>query len=362
MSDAGEKGPHRRDLLALDELGRPVPDRLFQRPLLRLERQVELASVEKVLDAKEGLDLVERLGHEVLGAGSERAMLGLHGHVGRQDENRQVLVRGNHGLELPEHTNPVEVRHQQVEQDQVGPERLVELQDTAGVRRALEVPIPGGLEQPLEQPDIGRLIVDDQDLRRGRFVWHGLPSRKEVGGGINAGTANLTNCTVSGNSAGDAGGGIAAGSATLLNCTVVENIAHTGGGLFHGAGGTFNVRNTIVALNLVDFTGTGPDVSGDFASQGHNLIGDPTDSTGFTNAVNGDRVGTSANPIDPKLGPLANNGGRTKTHALLAGSPAIDHGDYNGAPPTDQRGFGFARKKDGNGDGIAIVDIGAFEK
>jgi hypothetical protein len=73
-------------------------------------------------------------------------------------------------------------------------------------------------------------------------------------------------------------------------------------------------------------------------------------------------VGTAANPIDPKLGPLVNNGGKTKTHALLAGSKAIDAGDNIGIPATDQRGFGFPRKKDGNGDGIPRVDIGAFER
>jgi hypothetical protein len=73
-------------------------------------------------------------------------------------------------------------------------------------------------------------------------------------------------------------------------------------------------------------------------------------------------VGIAANPIDPKLGPLASNGGPTKTMALLAGSKAIDAGDNAGAPATDQRGAGFPRKKDGNFDGSAIVDIGAFER
>jgi predicted outer membrane repeat protein len=181
------------------------------------------------------------------------------------------------------------------------------------------------------------------------------------GGGINATTANLTNSTVSGNSARSIGGGLFATTATLLNCTVVENLALFGGGLFHNPGGTFSVKNTIVALNLVDFAGTAPDVSGAFTSQGHNLIGDGTGGTGFTSGV-GDMVGTSVNPIDPKLGALANNGGRTKTHALLAGSRAIDRGDNAGVPGSDQRGPGFPRRKDGNGDGVATVDIGAFEK
>jgi len=180
------------------------------------------------------------------------------------------------------------------------------------------------------------------------------------GGGIAAGTATLTNSTVSGNTAKTTAGGIAATTATLLNCTVVENIAQTGGGLFHSPGGTFSLRNTIVALNLVGIGGSGRDVFGDFTSQGHNLIGDGTGGTGFVGT--GDLVGTTANPFDPKLGPLANNGGPTKTHALLAGSKAIDAGDNAGALATDQRGFGFSRKKDGNIDGSAIVDIGAFER
>jgi predicted outer membrane repeat protein len=181
------------------------------------------------------------------------------------------------------------------------------------------------------------------------------------GGGISATTATLTNSTVAGNSALTSGGGIATGSGALLNCTVAENTAHTGGGVFHPTG-TLTVRNTIIALNLTDFTGSGADVSGTFASGGHNLIGDGTGGTGFTNGTSGDIVGTSAVPIDPKLGPLANNGGRTKTMALLAGSPAIDHGDNAGLPSTDQRGVGFPRKKDGNGDGISVADIGAFER
>jgi CSLREA domain-containing protein len=186
-----------------------------------------------------------------------------------------------------------------------------------------------------------------------------------AGGGIDAMTATLTNSTVSGNSAGGNGGGIIAGSVnggglTLLNVTVTENSAHAGGGVVLDAHGTSSVKNSIIAGNLVDLTGAGRDVSGAFTSGGHNLIGDGTGATGFANGTNGDLVGTAADPIDPRLGPLANNGGPTRTHALLAGSPAIDHGDGTGAPATDQRGV--ARARDGDGNGSQIVDIGAFER
>jgi hypothetical protein len=121
------------------------------------------------------------------------------------------------------------------------------------------------------------------------------------------------------------------------------------------------VKNTIVAQNMVVPGGSNSDVNGIFVSQGHNLIGSGG-GIGFVNGVNGDLVGTFLNPIDPKLGPLANNGGPTKTHALLAGSPAIDRGDNTGVPATDQRGAGFPRVKDGNFDGTAVVDIGAIER
>ena len=183
-----------------------------------------------------------------------------------------------------------------------------------------------------------------------------------AGGGLDAGTANLTNCTICGNSAGTTGGGLFATRAAVLNCTIAENSAHTGGGLYHKSGSSFSVKNTIVAMNLVDDGGSGPDVGGAvFVSAGHNLIGQ-TGASGFTNGTKGDMVGTTSSPLDPKLGPLQNNGGPTKTMSPKAGSPAIDRGDNSGLPPTDQRGTGFPRKKDGNGDGVAVADIGAFER
>ena len=125
------------------------------------------------------------------------------------------------------------------------------------------------------------------------------------------------------------------------------------------------MKNTIIAQNLVDFTGFKPDVTGKFDTKGHNLIGIVDGSTGFGDPT--DLIGSGGAPLDPMLGPLRHNGGPTQTHALLAGSPAIDHGDnavvdpITGLPLTsDQRGL--RRHKDGNGDGVSAVDIGAFEK
>jgi len=101
-----------------------------------------------------------------------------------------------------------------------------------------------------------------------------------------------------------------------------------------------------------------PDFDGTVKFSDHNLIGIQDGSTGFAKANSGDRVGSLANPLDPHLGPLQNNGGPTQTLALLPGSPAINAGEnaiqlFNG--PNDQRGQGFPRVVNGT------IDIGAFE-
>ncbi len=119
--------------------------------------------------------------------------------------------------------------------------------------------------------------------------------------------------------------------------------------------GSASVRHTIIAANLNSANGVNSDVSGTFKSEGYNLIGDSTGSTGFDEAI-GDIVGTSDNPIDPRLAPLDFNGGTTQTIALLLDSPAIDAGDptmLDTDPTTDQRGF--TRVSNGR------ADIGAFE-
>jgi CSLREA domain-containing protein len=208
----------------------------------------------------------------------------------------------------------------------------------------------------------------------------GGPGSGGRGGGIDSPAPfTLINSVISGNSTGSGpvpsadGGGIFMGGSsfttfTTTNSTVTGNSASTGVG--HGvfnAAPTTSIGNTIIARNGTG--GTGPDLAGSYTSQGHNLIGNATGSSGFVHGSNGDQVGTAAVPINPRLGPLANNGGQSQSHALLPGSPAIDAGDnakvtnppFNPPPFTDQRGTGFDRTTDGNGDGIATVDIGAYE-
>ena len=77
-------------------------------------------------------------------------------------------------------------------------------------------------------------------------------------------------------------------------------------------------------------------MTGDFTSQGFNLIGNGTGSTGL--GVTCDLVGTSLSPLNPMLSPLYDYGGAMLTMSPLPGSLAIDQGDSGGIT-TDQRGF-----------------------
>jgi hypothetical protein len=170
----------------------------------------------------------------------------------------------------------------------------------------------------------------------------------------------MTNCTVYGNTAVSDGGGltVASGTTTLTNCTITANRVTVGATGVYGGGidaaAPVKVFNTIIAGNFQGAAGstTANDVAGTLdATSAYNLLG-AGGAGGLTNGVNGNQVGV----VNLGLGGLANNGGPTMTVALLAGSPALDHGSnaYVSAGETDQRGL--TRTVGGT------VDIGAFEK
>jgi len=180
------------------------------------------------------------------------------------------------------------------------------------------------------------------------------------GGGIyNSGALQLRNATISGNrieagrtAAGWGGVGIATdrgGTTDLLNVTIADNAASgqsgaaNGGGLYVGAYAiAIHAANTIVARNgapqcsIARQPGAAKSLSGYYS-----IAGD--DSCGFW------ALDFTVDPNDLKLGPLADNGGFNRTHALLPDSPAIDHGWNAICPPRDQRGV--ARR---------TCDVGAF--
>jgi CSLREA domain-containing protein len=175
------------------------------------------------------------------------------------------------------------------------------------------------------------------------------------GGGIAVGEELvMVNSTVSGNASGDLGGGLYVlknTDAAITQSTITANSAPTGGGIY-GVSDPFistaraHLAGSIVARNS---GASDPDCSGSVGSDGGNLLGQGDFCVDFTPAKH-DLEGTHAAPLDPKLGLLGANGGTTPTHALLAGSPAIDQ--LPTCVPVDQRG---------QTRGAAACDIGAFE-
>lgn len=194
---------------------------------------------------------------------------------------------------------------------------------------------------------------------------------QSFGGGIYADDASfllIRDSIIAGNSAGTQGGGIGLSSyeygpwtAVVANSTISGNTSGYGGGIdASGPGfyGTLSVTNSTITMN----NGWGVSVSISTLFVRNSIIAENTPANirndfGIFSDLGNNLIGGS-----PMLGPLANNGGPTRTHALLPGSPAINAGnncvltangcgDGNPVLTTDQRGFTR----------IGTVDIGAFE-
>ncbi len=185
-------------------------------------------------------------------------------------------------------------------------------------------------------------------------------SSNDGGGIVSAGTLRMVNVTISGNDARLNGGGMrVSGPTELYNVSIIDNVADSdandsgdGGGLSVDVGATLLIANSLIANNSdASVTTQIADCMGTLNSLGHNLVEDATGCTisGFSSNLVG---------VDPITGALANNGGQTWTHALLAGSPAINAGDPQGCLDgdgaligVDQRGFARADR----------CDVGAYE-
>lgn len=180
--------------------------------------------------------------------------------------------------------------------------------------------------------------------------------------GIDSGTVIVENSTISGNFASAAGGGVDTSisqSTSIVNSTITNNTAGSGGGGIFGAVATLG--NSIVANNTASFS---RDIHANLImSLDYNLIGQAPSGETFTGYFIAGATAHNIHEVDPKLGPLADNGGPTRTHALLSGSPAIDKGKNFTTEATDQRGSPrpvdlAASPNAGGGDGS---DIGALE-
>lgn len=228
-----------------------------------------------------------------------------------------------------------------------------------------------GIGGGISSGDSATLTVSDSTLSGNRALSceicdeddQGVTDRGARGGGIFAtGSATLVNTTVSGNTADIDGGGVIGSAGLILrNVTVTGNIAdndQNGTGAGGGISGSLTIGNSLIAGNT-DRSGQAPDCMGAPVSQGYNLIG-RTQGCTIGGTLTGNLLG-----VDAVLGPLANNGGSTATHALLPGSPAIDTGNpaapgssATACPTTDQRG---TTRPQGFAD-TARCDISALER
>jgi hypothetical protein len=153
--------------------------------------------------------------------------------------------------------------------------------------------------------------------------------------------ARLINVTVSGNQ--DPSALLSTNALLqLTNVTVYDNVAYAALSVF--TGGEARIANSVFVNPLAtvecDTTPT---------SRGGNVDRDGSCAV----------AGSDATVADPLLGPLADNGGPTRTHLPVAGSPLIDAGENDFCPTVDQRLIG--RPTDGNGTGSATCDVGAVE-
>jgi len=188
-----------------------------------------------------------------------------------------------------------------------------------------------------------------------------------AGGVENSGTLVLTNSTVSGNLgnqpvAFDApgAGGIKNGKTLIVTHSTISGNQSTSSdpSTRGGGGGITNAGKLVLKRTLVSGN-SGPEAaemlhdSGSLTVNKFNLLGHSGDS-GVVGFIPGAKDIVPTQALNQILGPLANNGGATNTHALVAASPALDAVDAGCPPPaTDQRGE--RRPRDGDGDGTALL-------
>ena len=223
----------------------------------------------------------------------------------------------------------------------------------------------GGIENE------GTLTVVESTVSGNRASGYGGGIFTETNSDLSSSSATILNSTISGNTA-DAGGGVMNynGLTRVLHSTVTANQAPDGGGLwsYDDNRTRTDVGSSIVAGNTTDGITPNDMVSNETTTRYHslryNVVGAAGRNVDFTQEFNqtGDQTGVT-DPALLKIGALADNGGPTNTHAVLAGSAALDKGDpafdpNAFGPPlaTDQRGTGFARVSGGR------IDVGAFER
>lgn len=163
----------------------------------------------------------------------------------------------------------------------------------------------------------GGAIFNSGSLNLSQSTLSGNAANGAGGGLVNSGEATLINSTFSGNTTASSGGGIytffAGSKLDLVSVTIASNTASSAGGGIGKFGTTVRAKNVIIGSNLAP---ANANCDGSLNVLGTNLATDAS-CAGFTAVPSSGSGGLN-------LGTLANNGGPTWTHALLANSAAIN--------------------------------------
>jgi hypothetical protein len=200
------------------------------------------------------------------------------------------------------------------------------------------------------------------------------------GAGVSLSGGTLRDNVIRGNHAGSAGGGVIADkNVSLVNNLIIDNSAvNVGGGVAWSpspaAAYTASIVNNTLAGNQAP-NGSAVLVGGAGATLANNVLSGPSGSSVVSclNAAPGATVFSYNDVYNGTASPYAGCSDQTGTsgnisadplldagYGLLAGSPAIDAGVAGASVPTTDQA-GNPRPTDGNGDGVAVVDMGAFE-
>lgn len=204
----------------------------------------------------------------------------------------------------------------------------------------------------------GGIYSDAMLIMRSSSVYGNTASTGNAGGGVScANGGSFENCTISGNSApsGWGGGVYLDREGVINNCTITGNSADNGGGIGSGELSTTTLIGCIVSGNNLTSADLGDrwEIGGygffaipEDQSEQYNILGHsgltneqafrffPYSSTSRACTSDGNTPTVLASIMNTAL---ADNGGPTLTHALVAGSPAIDIAPEGLA--TDQRGY-----------------------
>jgi CSLREA domain-containing protein len=216
----------------------------------------------------------------------------------------------------------------------------------------------GGL--PLDGAGAGIYSSGTARIESSSFIQNSAGELAEGGTITNdgGGLLTLTNSTLSGNWQGALSNGRndATSQATLTNVTIVDNTVELSNRYAVMNWGQLRVRNSVIAGNH-EYWGDEPvncrNLGGSFSYQAIGLLrNDEQSNCGADLFVPDEQTFTLV------LAQAPSSDGKTSFHPLLPGSPAVDAG-IGGCIAQDQRGV--TRPQDGNGDGVAVCDLGAYE-